>query len=342
MAGRAPGVLRAARGRTTSAGRHAPGACHCRRPRRPQPLTEWSASVPGSRPDAPHHPRRPHAHRDGRGPCGGRVGASHVPDAGRQRVPRVDRATPARHLSGVPYGYATLWFTTPFFAASLLGSLFAIAMYRHAPRLTFRALPRYLPPEERPAPSLVLGETHHDTRPGRAPDPQWLTIPQRGLYTGVMVLGSVGTGKTSACMYPYVDQLVRWRSHDADHKLGGLVMEVKGDFCRQVRDHAAGLRSRGGLRRGRARHRRLLQPAAQRSRCLRGRLRHCHAAEQPVRQEQGAVLAAGVHRPAEVRHPASTAHRRVHDVCRGLPVHPRRPPDRQRHQSPAGHLGLTT
>lgn len=135
---------------------------------------------------------------------------------------------------GLQYGYATLWFTTPFFAASLLGSLFAIAMYRHAPRLTFRGLPRYVPPEERPTPSLVLGEAHHETRPGRAPDPQWLTIPQRGLYTGVMVLGSVGTGKTSACMYPYVDQLVRWRSHDADHKLGGLVMEVKGDFCRQV------------------------------------------------------------------------------------------------------------
>ena len=135
---------------------------------------------------------------------------------------------------GLQYAYATLWFTTPFFGASLLGSLFAIAMYRHAPRLTFRSLPRYVPPEERPAPSLVLGEAHHETRPGRAPDPQWLTIPQRGLYTGVMVLGSVGTGKTSACMYPYVDQLVRWRSHDADHKLGGLVMEVKGDFCRQV------------------------------------------------------------------------------------------------------------
>jgi hypothetical protein len=135
---------------------------------------------------------------------------------------------------GLQYGYATLWFTTPFFGASLLGALFAIAMYRHAPRLTFRELPRYVPPEERPAPSLVLGEAHHETRAGRAPDPQWLTIPQRGLYTGVMVLGSVGTGKTSACMYPYVDQLVRWRSHDADHKLGGLVMEVKGDFCRQV------------------------------------------------------------------------------------------------------------
>ena len=50
-----------------------------------------------------------------------------------------------------------------------------------------------------------------------------------------MVLGAVGTGKTSACMYPYVDQLLRWRAQDADHKLGALVMEVKGDFCLQVR-----------------------------------------------------------------------------------------------------------
>ena len=49
-----------------------------------------------------------------------------------------------------------------------------------------------------------------------------------------MVLGAVGTGKTSACMYPYVDQLLRWRRDDADRKVGGLVMEVKGDFCRQV------------------------------------------------------------------------------------------------------------
>jgi hypothetical protein len=81
----------------------------------------------------------------------------------------------------------------------------------------------------------VLGETHHPTAAGRAPAPNWLAIPQRGLYTGVMVLGAVGTGKTSACMYPYVDQLLRWRADDPERKIGGLVLEVKGDFCTQVR-----------------------------------------------------------------------------------------------------------
>lgn len=133
------------------------------------------------------------------------------------------------------YGYATLWFSTPFLAASLLVSLAAIVVYRRVPSAQFTALPPYPEPETRPAPTLVLGEAHFEATPGRAPAPQWLTIPQRGLYTGIMVLGAIGTGKTSACMYPYVDQLLRWRSADPDRKIGGLVLEVKGDFCGQVR-----------------------------------------------------------------------------------------------------------
>ena len=80
----------------------------------------------------------------------------------------------------------------------------------------------------------MLGESHFETTSGRAPEPSWLTIPQRGLYTGVMVIGAVGTGKTSACMYPYTDQLLRWRASDPDRKIGGLILEVKGDFCQQV------------------------------------------------------------------------------------------------------------
>ena len=38
-------------------------------------------------------------------------------------------------------------------------------------------------------------------------------------------------------MYPYVEQLLRWRAQDPDHKVGGLVLEVKGDFCHQVAQH---------------------------------------------------------------------------------------------------------
>jgi hypothetical protein len=133
------------------------------------------------------------------------------------------------------YLYATLWFATPFFLASLLTSLLAIVVYRYAPTVRRRPLPPYPPPESRPSPMLVLGEAHLATTTGPAPSPTWLTIPQRGLYTGVMILGAVGTGKTSACMYPYTEQLLRWRADDAERKVGGLVLEVKGDFCPQVR-----------------------------------------------------------------------------------------------------------
>ena len=133
------------------------------------------------------------------------------------------------------YGYATLWFSTPFFTISTLLSLATIAESRRRRTTRSHALPPYTAPEHRPAPMLVLGEAHYPTSAGRAPTPTWLTIPQRGLYTGVMILGAVGTGKTSACMYPYVEQLLRWRADEPERKLGGLLLEVKGDFCKQVR-----------------------------------------------------------------------------------------------------------
>jgi len=113
------------------------------------------------------------------------------------------------------YGYATLWFTTSFFAASLGLSVLAIVSSRASDRVRPRPLPPYPDPAARPTPSLVLGEAHRGRTSGPAPMPTWLTIPQRGLYTGVMILGAVGTGKTSACMYPYVDQLLRWSAGDA-------------------------------------------------------------------------------------------------------------------------------
>ena len=47
-------------------------------------------------------------------------------------------------------------------------------------------------PDARSTPLLVPGEAHHATTPGRAPEPTWLTIPQRGLYTGIMILGAAG------------------------------------------------------------------------------------------------------------------------------------------------------
>src|SRR5215218_1806924 len=53
------------------------------------------------------------------------------------------------------HGYAALWFSTSFMAASLVLSIAAIVAYRRPPAPRTRVLPRYPKPETRPAPTLV-------------------------------------------------------------------------------------------------------------------------------------------------------------------------------------------
>ena len=82
---------------------------------------------------------------------------------------------------------------------------------------------------------LVLGELHHPTYAKEVAAPQWLTLPERGLFTGIAIFGAVGSGKTSACMHPYARQIFHWRADDPKRRAAGLVLEVKGDFCHDVR-----------------------------------------------------------------------------------------------------------
>ena len=84
--------------------------------------------------------------------------------------------------------------------------------------------------------SLVIGEVHHPIEPREVPRPEWLVIPERGLYTGVSIFGAVGSGKTSACMHPFAEQLLSWRADDPLRRAAALVLEVKGDFCYSIKD----------------------------------------------------------------------------------------------------------
>ena len=84
--------------------------------------------------------------------------------------------------------------------------------------------------------SLVVGETHHPTRAVESDQPGWLVLSEKGLFTGVAVVGAVGTGKTSACMQPFAEQLFSWQSGNSKRRAAGLVLEVKGDFCYAIRD----------------------------------------------------------------------------------------------------------
>ena len=57
-------------------------------------------------------------------------------------------------------------------------------------------------------PGIVVGEVHHPAEVREIFNPSWLTIPERGIYTGVAIFGAVGSGKTSACMHPFAEQIL--------------------------------------------------------------------------------------------------------------------------------------
>ena len=84
-------------------------------------------------------------------------------------------------------------------------------------------------------PAIVVGEVHHPTRAEESAAPEWLTIPERGLFTGVAIFGAVGSGKTSACLHPFARQLLSWQAGNPDRRAAALILEVKGDFCHDIR-----------------------------------------------------------------------------------------------------------
>ena len=77
---------------------------------------------------------------------------------------------------------------------------------------------------------------HNPRKPVPAKTPSWLTIPERGLFTGIAILGAIGSGKTSCCMLPFAEQILAYKAADKEKRIGGIDLEVKGDFCRKVKD----------------------------------------------------------------------------------------------------------
>ena len=99
----------------------------------------------------------------------------------------------------------------------------------------FAKLPPWPLSADQKAPAIVIGEVHHPVEAREIFSPSWLTIPERGLYTGVAIFGAVGSGKTSACMNPFARQLLGWQAGNPQLRAAALVLEVKGDFCHDIR-----------------------------------------------------------------------------------------------------------
>ena len=135
---------------------------------------------------------------------------------------------------GLRWGWAVLLFTTPALVFSGIFSFVFIFSGREGRRGRSKLPPYPLAKSSEPL-HVVLGEVHHARKPVPVEAPAWLTIPERGLFTGTVIIGAIGSGKTSCCMRPYATQILSWRANDPQRRVGGIVLEVKGDFCHQVR-----------------------------------------------------------------------------------------------------------
>ena len=138
------------------------------------------------------------------------------------------------------YSAVLIWHYVSPLAAVMIGgsiirSVWKIWIERRRDLLPFGMLPEWPISQDQPGPEIVVGEVHHPVEAKQIYNPSWLTIPERGLYTGVAIFGAVGSGKTSACMHPFARQLLGWKAHDPEKRAAGLMLEVKGDFCHDIR-----------------------------------------------------------------------------------------------------------
>ena len=81
------------------------------------------------------------------------------------------------------------------------------------------------------SPCLYVGNTFNDNSP--------IYINEKGLYQNILVTGTIGSGKTSSAMYPFCKQLINYSSNNIFEKIGMLILDVKGNFYKQVLKYAS-------------------------------------------------------------------------------------------------------
>ena len=139
------------------------------------------------------------------------------------------------------FTFMVLWYYLSPFVAVMLCGLISVTVWkvwlegRRRDFAPFAKLPPWPLSADQKAPAIVIGEVHHPVEAREIFSPSWLTIPERGLYTGVAIFGAVGSGKTSACMNPFARQLLGWQAGNPHLRAAALVLEVKGDFCHDIR-----------------------------------------------------------------------------------------------------------
>ena len=63
-------------------------------------------------------------------------------------------------------------------------------------------------------------------------------INEKGLYQNILITGTIGTGKTSSAMYPFTRQIMKYNSTNYLEKIAMLILDVKGNYCKEVINYA--------------------------------------------------------------------------------------------------------
>ena len=104
----------------------------------------------------------------------------------------------------------------------IMWSVISVSIFRH-----LKPSPHFnLSESEKKAPNDISLKLGIDTKTNH---PVW--IPEKGLYQNVLITGTIGTGKTSSAMYPFVYQLMQ-------KNIGMLILDVKGNFYTKVNEMA--------------------------------------------------------------------------------------------------------
>ena len=61
-----------------------------------------------------------------------------------------------------------------------------------------------------------------------------ISVPESGLYQNFIITGTIGSGKTSSAMYPFTEQIIQYNSLHSNDKIGMLILDVKGNYYKQV------------------------------------------------------------------------------------------------------------
>lgn len=72
---------------------------------------------------------------------------------------------------------------------------------------------------------------------GKNQENNLIYIPEKSLYQNILITGTIGSGKTSACMYPITKQLIRYQNQNPEEKVGMLILDVKGNYHKKVEEY---------------------------------------------------------------------------------------------------------